>query len=283
MGNKWFAGVWLSVAVWLIGAGVYAADEKPIDVIEDNSFLIEEAYNQEPGVVQHIFTAAYTKSGRTHGWDFSFTQEWPVFSQDHQFSYTIPSSHLVDEGSRVSGLGDVLLNYRYQLLYEGDSKPAVAPRFSLILPTGNRRKGTGNNVVGYQLNLPVSKKFTDTVALHGNAGATFSPRVKAPVDNNGSSAKKSLTSANIGGSAIYAVFPRFHLMLEWVGTFDQSFSDSGNRERSFLSTLSPGFRTAIVNQDKLQIVTGAAMPIGLNRKTDNLGAFLYLSIEHNLF
>ena len=111
----------------------------------------------------------------------------------------------------------------------------------------------------------------------------FHPRVKAPVDNNGSSAKKSLTSANIGGSAIYAVFPRFHLMLEWVGTFDQSFSDSGNRERSFLSTLSPGFRTAIVNQDKLQIVTGAAMPIGLNRKTDNLGAFLYLSIEHNLF
>jgi YD repeat-containing protein len=42
-------------------------------------------------------------------------------------------------------------------------------------------------------------------------------------------------------------------------------------------------RTAIVNEDKLQIVTGAAMPIGLNRKTDNFGAFLYLSIEHDLF
>jgi hypothetical protein len=283
MTNKWFAGVWLSAAVWLVGAGVYAADEKPIDVIEDNSFLIEEAYNQEPGVVQHIFTAAYTKSGRTHGWDFSFTQEWPVFSQDHQFSYTIPSSHLVDEGSRVSGLGDVLLNYRYQLLYEGDSKPAVAPRFSLILPTGNRKKGTGNNVVGYQLNLPVSKKISDQLVLHFNLGATFLPHVKAPMDDNGNSAKKSLTSANIGGSAIYALFPRLHLMLEWVGYFDQSFSDSGKRQRSFLSTLSPGFRTAIVNEDKLQIVTGAAMPIGLNRKSDNLGAFLYLSIEHDLF
>ena len=32
-----------------------AAEERPIDVIEDNSFLIEEAYNQEAGVVQHIF------------------------------------------------------------------------------------------------------------------------------------------------------------------------------------------------------------------------------------
>ena len=163
MRNKWFAGALLAGAlVWLVGAARYAADERPIDVIEDNSFLIEEAYNQEPGVVQHIFTAAYTKSGRTHGWGFNFTQEWPVFSQDHQFSYTIPSFHQVEDGSRVSGVGDILLNYRYQLLYEGDSKPAVAPRFSLILPTGNRKKGTGNNVVGYQLNLPVSKEITDT-------------------------------------------------------------------------------------------------------------------------
>ena len=283
MRNKSIAGALLIGVVWSGGGSVYAADKRPIDVIEDNSFLIEEAYNQEPGVVQHIFTAAYTKSGRTHGWDFSFTQEWPVFSQDHQFSYTIPSSHLVDEGSRVSGLGDILLTYRYQLLYEGDRKPAVAPHFSLILPTGNRKKGTGNNVVGYQLNLPVSKKISDQIALHFNLGATFLPHVKAPVDDNGNSAKKSLTSANVGGSAIYALFPRFNLMLEWVGNSEQSFSDSGKRQRSFLSTMSPGFRTAIVNEDKLQIVTGAAMPIGLNRKTDNLGAFLYLSIEHDLF
>jgi Putative MetA-pathway of phenol degradation len=283
MRNKFIAGALLIGVVWSGGSTVDSADKRPIDVIEDNSFLIEEAYNQEPGVVQHIFTAAYTKSGRTHGWDFSFTQEWPVVSQDHQFSYTIPSSHMVDEGSRVSGVGDILLNYRYQLLYEGDSKPAVAPHFSLILPTGNRKKGTGNNVVGYQLNLPVSKKISDQIALHFNLGATFLPHVKAPVDFNGNSAKKSLTSANIGGSAIYALFPRFNLMLEWVGNSDQSFSDSGKRQRSFLSTMSPGFRTAIVNEDKLQIVTGAAMPIGLNRKTDNLGAFLYLSIEHELF
>lgn len=286
MRKKWIAGAWLAVMLWRAGAGVYAAEakpEKPIDVIEDNSFLIEEAYNQEPGVIQHIFTAAYTKSGRTHGWGFSFTQEWPVFSQDHQFSYTIPSYKLVDEGSRVSGIGDVLLNYRYQLLYEDDGKPAIAPRFSLVLPTGNRKKGTGDNVVGYQVNLPVSKKVGDSFAFHGNVGATFLPHVKAPADSNGVSAKKSLVSPSVGGSAIYALFPRFHLMLEWVGSSDQSFDDNGKRERSFLSTLSPGFRTAIVNEDKLQIVTGAAMPVGLNRKTDNIGAFLYLSIEHDLF
>ncbi|HTF93650.1 MAG TPA: transporter [Verrucomicrobiae bacterium] len=260
---------------------VSAAEERPIDVIEDNSFLIEEAYNQEAGVVQHIWNAIYTKSGRTHGWNFSFTQEWPVFSLDHQFSYTIPSVHLSDNGTRVSGVGDILLNYRYQALEEGDVKPAFAPRFSLILPTGNRKTGTGNNVVGYQWSLPFSKKVSDRVALHFNSGLTYSPHVKAPTDTNGISPNKSLVAYNVGGSAIYALLPRFQLMLEWVGNFDQDFNDAGKRERFFRSTISPGFRTAIVNEEKLQIVAGLAAPIGLNRRTDNIGTFIYFSVEHD--
>src|SRR5215204_4825988 len=101
---------------------LFAADKRPIDVIEDNSFLIEEAYNQEPGVVQHIFNAFYSADSRARGWAFTFTQEWPVFSQDHQFSFTIPSFHSRDGGKRVSGVGDILLNYRYQLLEEAEMK-----------------------------------------------------------------------------------------------------------------------------------------------------------------
>jgi hypothetical protein len=269
------------LALLSIEARRAAAEERPIDVIEDNSFLIEEAYNQEAGVVQHIWNAIYTKSGRTHGWNFSFTQEWPVFSLDHQFSYTIPSVHLSDNGTRVSGVGDILLNYRYQALEEGDVKPAFAPRFSLILPTGNRKTGTGNNVVAYQWSLPFSKKLSDRIALHFNSGLTYSPHVKAPTDANGISPNKSLVAYNVGGSAIYALLPRFQLMLEWVGNFDQDFNDDGKRERFFRSTISPGFRTAIVNEEKLQIVAGLAAPIGLNRRTDNFGALIYFSIEHD--
>ncbi len=54
-------GLW-TVILWavLLCSMARAAEERPIDVIEDNSFLIEEAYNQEPGVVQHIFNASYT-------------------------------------------------------------------------------------------------------------------------------------------------------------------------------------------------------------------------------
>ena len=273
------------IAVWGSPPGLPAAEQRPIDVIEDNSFLIEEAYNQEAGVVQHIFNASFSNDSHTRGWTFTFTQEWPIFSQDHQFSYTIPSYHSRDGGDRLSGLGDILLNYRYQALMEGDVTPAFAPRFSLILPTGNHKKGTGDNVVGYQWNLPLSKKLGPRFVTHVNLGLTYLPHVRGVLDDSSGqlSKRRSLVSYNVGASGIFALFPRFQLMLEWVGNFEQQINDSGRVERDFMPVISPGIRGAVVNEDKLQIVVGAAAPIGLNRKADNYGALLYLSIEHDLF
>jgi len=138
------------LVILFVGTSTQAAEQRPIDGIEDNSFLVEEAYNQDPGVVQHIFNAVYTNDFHRHGWSFTFTQEWPLYGLEHQISYSIPSFHLRDGGDKVSGVGDVLINYRYQALEEDDTVPAFAPRFSLILPAGNRDKETGNGVVGYQ-------------------------------------------------------------------------------------------------------------------------------------
>jgi hypothetical protein len=261
------------------------AEERPIDVIEDNSFLIEEAYNQEPGVVQHIFTAIYNNDSRNRGWNFNFTQEWPVFSLDHQLSYSVPSSHFIDGADRIYGIGDILLNYRYQALEEDDVKPAFAPRFSLIFPTGNRDRGTGNGVVGYQWSLPFSKKLASRFAMHANFGLTYFPGVRARLDGSTGplSPRRSLVSYNLGASAIFAILPRLHFMLEWVGPFEESINDRGKATREFMPILSPGFRAAVVNEEKLQVVVGAAAPIGLNRKADNFGALLYLSIEHNFY
>ena len=53
--------------------------------ITDNSFLVEEAFNQEAGIFQNIFGAVFVSGN----WAFNFTQEWPVVSQAHQFSYTL--------------------------------------------------------------------------------------------------------------------------------------------------------------------------------------------------
>lgn len=255
----------------------------PIEGIEDNSFLVEEAYNQDPGVVQHIFNAVYSRDPNRRGWTFNFTQEWPLYGLEHQISYSIPSYLLREEGERVHGVGDILINYRYQALEEGERVPAFAPRFSLILPTGNRRNGTGNGVVGYQWMLPFSKKFPPRFAAHADLGLTYLPGVRGPLDSGGLSSKHSLVSYNLAASGIFAMTSRIHAMLEWVGTFEENLNGRGRPRRDFVSMISPGVRTAVVDEEELQIVTGVGLPIGVTKPADNFGVFLYFSIEHKLF
>ena len=269
--------------IFFSAAAARGAEPTAIDGIADNSFLIEEAYNQEPGVIQHIFNTVYSSDPKRRGWTFNFTQEWPVFSQDHQFSYSVPSFHLREEGERVRGIGDVLLNYRYQLLEEGPKIPAFAPRFSLILPTGNRNRGTGDGVVGYQWSLPFSKKFPPRLALHANFGLTYLPGVRVPLDAGGLSSGRSLVSYNLGWSAVFAFSSRVHMLLEWLGNFEQSLNGKGRRERDFSSIISPGIRAAVIDQEGLQTVVGIGLPIGVTRSADRFGVLLYLSIEHKLF
>lgn len=85
--------------------------------IEDNSFFIEEAYNQEPRVIQHVFTLRYVRTPH-RDIEFSFTQEWPIVYQDHQLSFTF-LYHSVN-ANELQGIGDSYINYRYQLYTKDD-------------------------------------------------------------------------------------------------------------------------------------------------------------------
>lgn len=281
--RRWLVAMILALVFFSLVVTAPAAEPNPIDGISDNSFLIEEAYNQEPGVVQHIFNAVHINDSRRRGWSFNFTQEWPIFSAEHQISYSIPSSHVREGEERQYGLGDMLLNYRYQAMEEGPTRPAFAPRFSLILPTASRDKGTGNGVVGYQWSLPFSKKVAARLALHANFGLTYLPKVQVPLDSDGRrlSPKRSLVSYNVGASAVFALFSRLHLLVEWVGNFEENLNGEGRKERPFKAVISPGVRAALINKENLQMVLGLGAPIGVSRPADNHGVFLYFSIEHN--
>ena len=83
----------------LLLATLAGVDDQP--GIQDNSLLSEEAYNQDPGIVQHI--NFFQRDSKTHDWIYTFTQEWPVPAQKHQLSYTIP----VQTGSRVGDVAPV--------------------------------------------------------------------------------------------------------------------------------------------------------------------------------
>src|SRR5215475_14453949 len=86
----WVLGaLFLSFHCYSQQAAAQSADQHGI---QDNSFLIEEAYNQEFGVVQHI--SSFTRFWDSKDWVYTFTQEWPVPGDPrHQFSYTLPFQH----------------------------------------------------------------------------------------------------------------------------------------------------------------------------------------------
>ena len=85
-------------------------------------------------------------------------------------------------------------------------------------------------------------------------------------------------SYNLGGSAIYAVSPRFNSMLETVGEWKETVS-GGGINRDFEAVISPGMRYAF-NLTAGQLVLGVAAPIGLTKAAPDYGVILYLSFEH---
>lgn len=227
--------------------------------IVDNSFFMEEAFNQEPGVFQNILGFVSSEDGT---WEVAFTQEWPAGTQRHQISYTVPLAG----GPGPSGIGDVLIHYRFQALTETAARPAFAPRLSFILPTGDEDDGLGTGHVGVQTNFPLSKQVGD-VYLHWNAGLTY--QRQEGLD---------LWTPNVGTSAIWRVFPMLNLMLETVLHFQEVPAGPGSTIRETVWFLSPGVRGGW-NLGDHQLVVGAALPLALTDAADDLAFFGYLSYE----
>ena len=259
-----------AAAAMLLLAAAHAVPARAQDgPIEDNSFLIEEAYNQEPRVVQHISTLLWNEESSE--WASSFTQEWPAPGQRHQLSYTL----LYVRQSEDRGWGDVALNYRYQLRGLGDDRVAIAPRVSLLLPTGNAGDGLGAGSPGVQFNLPVSAVLGEALIGHWNAGATFVPDAEAP---NG--AEADVSALQLGQSFVWLLRPKLNLMLETVWASAETVTASGGTEREESFVVSPGVRFAIDLPSGLQIVPGLAVPIGVGPSDGDWSLFLYLSFEH---
>ena len=236
--------------------------------IRDNSFLLEEAYNQEAGVVQHITTFQRT---RGNAWNLGFTQEWPVGSVRNQLSYTLG---YLDPGPESPGFGDVAIHWRYQLLGAGDPKVALAPRVSALAPVGDAETGLGAGGPGIQVNLPLSVELPGGFVTHVNVGGTHLFDAENPRGD-----EADLTLFHFGQSVVWHARPRLDVLLDALFVSGESVAAPGRTEDEQAFVLSPGVRWAH-DVGKLQIVPGIAVPLGLGPSRGDRAVFFYLSFEH---
>jgi hypothetical protein len=241
----------------------------PTPSIQDNSFLMEEAYNQERGVVQHIST--FRSQRGSSDFDAAFTQEWPVGGIRHQLSYDLP----LIRSERETGLGDIRINYRYQLTGSGVTQLAISPRLSVILATGDWKQGRGSGAPGIETMLPVSYVISPLVTSHLNAGVALTPSARNPAG-----ARARVYALTLANSLILTANPNIQLLVETVYGREQIVTGESATRWTDELVISPGVRGAFNFASGLQIVPGLAIPIGAGPSAGDRGVFFYLSFEH---
>jgi hypothetical protein len=269
----------LAAATISVALSASAAGQTPLPApipIQDNSFLLEEAYNQEAGVVQTIQT--FTRVAGTGDWVYALTQEWPVPDQKNQLSVTIQFLGLSGPEGFSRGFGDVQLNYRYQLVGNGEADVAFAPRTTLVIPSGSPRRGLGAGGLGLQVGLPLSVVLSKSLVSNTNLGGTVLFSAKNTAGN-----ASNLWSASAGQSLIWLAHPNVNLLLEAVVATNEVFGADGSPVRRTEAVVSPGIRGAINLPGRLQIVPGFAVPLGVGPSRGKTAIFAYFSVELPVF
>lgn len=257
------------------------------DDIRDNGFLVEEAANQGPDEVQHVLTFVSLfddrDGSRTRDSSAEYTIELPLGSADHQLAVSLEHVSFYENptngpSTQDGGIGDTGVSYRYQLLADDDFVWA-APTIAFTLPTGDDRFGTGAGEVGYELALPVSS-YGDAFDYHLNVGVNYLPAASVRLASGDRSDERDLVGFTAGASAFWKPAPDFHLFLEAFLSSADEIDEEGERADVTEVFLNPGFRYAAVQLEQVEWVLGLSIPVGVSDDAADVGAFIYLSVEH---
>jgi len=253
-----------------------ADDEKEefSEILADNSYLVENANNVGPGTLHTLNSCTVSRApGRDTA--CGLTQEMSVGGGKHMFSYSASYSFL--DSNRVKGIGDLAFTYRHQLTGE-EAWAVVSPRFTVFVPTGNVDKGLGAGSPGFQFNLPVTKRVSESFVVNLNAGATVFPKVKG-VDGEGRNIKRSLSSYNLGASVVWIAHKNFNPLIEYVENFGSEIGDTGKVVRFNEHIVSPGVGLAWKFGD-FKISPGIAVPVSFSRGEVRSGILFYIGFEN---
>lgn len=243
--------------------------------IEDNSFLLEEAFNQEYGIYQFIQKYQMPTKNQTT-YDYSFENEIPITDKTHQFSYSIPVTK-TDPNVR-SKIGDLGLSYRWQPVNRDGF--LLAERFTLLTPTGSVADGTGSGVFGFEFMQAATMELSSKFMNHWNFGFSSTPNAKT----SGIGFRRTISTFTAGSSLIYTGSDNFNIMFEALMESGQQL-DTNGRKSSYTSVyLNPGLRWAIdLDWKDTQIVPGIGFPVDVINAPTVQTVLLYLSIEPKFY
>jgi hypothetical protein len=243
-------------------------------LLQDNGFLVEEAFAQESDSIQHTYR--FRRSFDGQGWEGVFEEEMPLGNEKHQLSISLPSSGFTsEEAGKTKGFGDVEVNYRYQLVGGESSRFSVAPGISAILPSGNYKKGLGSGSFGMEFSLPVTIAITKRLMSHSSVGVTYTPYAR-----NVEGERAATANFEAGQSLVWLAHPKFNPLIEFVWERRKEVIGSKLTKAENEYFVSPGFRWGHMFKNGLKIVPGVAFPIGVGSSKGENGIFFYLSFEH---
>jgi hypothetical protein len=241
----------------------------PSHPVRENSFLLEEAFNQAKGVVQHLNSVS---GGGRGGVRYTFAEEWPIGGMRHQLAYTVPLVNAPIGG--ITGLGDVGVHYRHQLRGARGGRVFVAPRLSALFATGDESLGMGAGGTTVETLIPVSVE-RDAFAIHGNAGLSLTPR-----SSDGMGGGATTMSSRIGAGAGWAATSTIDLVLETLWKRSESVAGTNVVRVQRELVVSPGIRWAHELPGGVRIVRGFAFTLGVGPSRGRNAVFAHLSIEH---
>jgi hypothetical protein len=248
-------------------------DEKPDDrLLQSNGLLVDTAYHQEDGEVQHALT--FSRS-RKDGWASAVSQEWPLFSEKHQVSISLPADLFVKRLDGSRGVGDLTLEYSYFLLGDNRSRVTVSPGVGISLPTGSVTKGLGAGGAGASVKLPISVMLSRRLASNSTVELGYVPSAK-----NGEGDQFHIRKYELGQSFVWFARPNFNVLLEAVWEKSRATNGGGFKEIESESFVSPGVRWAHVFHNGVSIIPGVAVPVGVGTSRGARGILFYLAVEH---
>lgn len=240
--------------------------------LQSNGLLVETAYHQEEGEVQHTFTFSHSRQG---GWASVIAQEWPVFSEKHQVSFSLPAALLVKSPDGNRGVGDLTLEYSYFLLGNNKSRITVAPGVGVSLPTGSVAKGFGAGGPGALVKLPISIMLSRRFASNSTVEYSYVSAAK-----NAEGDQFHLSHYGVGQSFVWFARPKFNVLVEAVWEKSRAANRAGFKEIDSDLFISPGVRWAHVFHNGLAIIPGVALPLGVGASRGDHRIFFSLAVEH---